>query len=199
MAGDIEETSRTLDLVPVNCSPFIFVTFLPSLPPSLPPPPFYPLFCARREFEIADCRWRHVQTRARRGSSPLQRGRKENADAEGREGREGRKRQRESRGERGKLAKGCKTSEKEHQESVKCANHGAVIGGNYDNSIPRARAVVRADARARQRACERAPCTYTRAYTGCPAIIYCRRFLPTTLPDAGIGYRFGINESCRKT
>jgi len=33
MAGYIEETSRTLDLVPVNCSPFIFVTFLPSLPP----------------------------------------------------------------------------------------------------------------------------------------------------------------------
>lgn len=27
---------------------------------------------------------------------------------------------------------------------MKCANHGAVIGGNYDNSIPRARAVVRA-------------------------------------------------------
>lgn len=49
----------------------------------------------------------------------------------------------ESRSERGNLAKGCKTSEKKHQESVKCANHGAVIGGNYDNSIPRARAIVR--------------------------------------------------------
>jgi len=34
MAGNIEETSRTLDLVPVNCSPFIFVTFLPSPSPA---------------------------------------------------------------------------------------------------------------------------------------------------------------------
>jgi len=127
---------------------------------------------------------------------PLQRGNGEEGGGAGEERRGGRKRQRESRGERGKLAKGCKTSEKEHQESVKCANHGAVIGGNYDNSIPRARAVVRADARARQRACERAPCTYTRAYTGCPAIMYYRRFLPITLL-AGIGYRFSaLNESC---
>jgi len=62
------------------------------------------------------------------------------------------------------LAKGCKTSEKEHQESVKCTNHEAVIGGNYDNSIPRAKAVLRAGVRVQQHACERSVHVHTRIY-----------------------------------
>lgn len=44
---------------------------------------------------------------------------------------------------------------------MKCANHEAVIGGNYDNSIPRARAIVRVHS---AHVCERSVRIHMRIY-----------------------------------
>lgn len=139
--------SRTSDLVLMNCSPFIFETFCLRLVLFLFPPGI-------SKSQIVDAKRIAVASERREGGGARKR---ERGGGAGR-----RTRQAESRSERGNLAKGCKTSEKEHQESVKCANHGAVIGGNYDNSIPRARAVLRAGMPVQQHACERG--VHTRIY-----------------------------------
>lgn len=171
---DGRETSRTLDLVLVNCSPFISATFCfppfslspppppPSSPPALSPPRRLIPFCSPREFEIADCCWRRVQTREEDCSCARKKG------VGGR--REGREKDREKAEANGVTwPKDAKLPKRSTRKAWSAPITGPLLAAIMIIAyLERERSCARALGNTRVSAA----CTYTRAYTGCPAIIH---------------------------